>query len=260
MDIVKETWAKLRNAFIAAKKRRQTKSGQAAKKIPAWKLENEMSFLIPYLEMRNTQSNLEKRPLEEEQQQDNIENIEEQSQEEENENHNQESQLQKQGQIQCFQKSLPSSTQPRRNQNPAQEMVQIMKENAAMRKKRYQEQPKMDLDETDMFYLSMAKTVKRLPPIEQANIRMQFCELVSKAEIRTLQGSGGSCSVSSVGSPPMAFSPCMSPHNSQTPMPASHSFIPPPFMSPSEQPASEPTFPQVSQLLPYIPDYQGQQS
>lgn len=39
-------------------------------------------------------------------------------------------------------------------------------------------------DEIDMFYLSIAKTVKKLAPVEQAKLRMTICNIVSEAEIR----------------------------------------------------------------------------
>ncbi|KAL1509242.1 hypothetical protein ABEB36_004008 [Hypothenemus hampei] len=78
----------------------------------------------------------------------------------------------------------------RKSQNPAQKMVQIMKQNASMRMKRYENKPETkELDEVDMFYLSMTKTVKRLSHLEQAKIRMTLCQLVSEAEIRSIEKS-----------------------------------------------------------------------
>lgn len=51
-DACKDTWTKLRNAYTNARKRRNTKSGQAAKNTPKWKYEDQMSFFIPTLEPR----------------------------------------------------------------------------------------------------------------------------------------------------------------------------------------------------------------
>lgn len=49
----------LRDSFRRAiKKKRETKSGQAASKIKKWKFEDEMSFLLPFMQERNTCSNL----------------------------------------------------------------------------------------------------------------------------------------------------------------------------------------------------------
>lgn len=203
-------WTKLRNAFIAAKKRRKTKSGQAAKKIAPWKFEKEMSFLIPFLEMRETCSNLETRTNDEDEE------------EPDSEEHPTElldntevfTSTQTQGERNEEKSARYISATNRKSQNPAHEMVQIMKRNAAIREKRYDNKPPVkDLDEVDMFYLSMAKTVKRLSKLEQAKIRMTLCQLVSEAEIRSIDGSAGEYtttsslgSVSSLVSPP-AISP-----------------------------------------------------
>jgi hypothetical protein len=43
-----------------------------------------------------------------------------------------------------------------------------------------------ELDETDLFFSSMARIVKKLPRIEQAQLRMQISSLISNAEIKSL--------------------------------------------------------------------------
>ncbi|XP_071575329.1 uncharacterized protein [Temnothorax nylanderi] len=56
----KKTWTNLRDSFRRAlKKKRETKSGQSASKIKKWKFEDEMSFLLPFMQERDTCSNLE---------------------------------------------------------------------------------------------------------------------------------------------------------------------------------------------------------
>ncbi|GBP68164.1 Transcription factor Adf-1 [Eumeta japonica] len=51
----KDDWAKLRNAFASAlKRRRNKKSGQAAAALVPWKYEESLSFLLPYMECRST--------------------------------------------------------------------------------------------------------------------------------------------------------------------------------------------------------------
>ena len=42
-------------------------------------------------------------------------------------------------------------------------------------------------DETEMFFLSMSETVKRLRPVDQARIKKELCNLVYEAEIRLLE-------------------------------------------------------------------------
>lgn len=188
---MKTAWGKLRNCYFNAQKRRKTKSGQGATKVLKWKYEKEMEFLLPYLETRQTHTNLEQLT---EELNDGLEADEEDHEATAEPQEEHESSVNNPPSVTSFQPDLKKPL-PRRNQtsNPAQEMVKIMKENAELRKAKYQNVSKSAdqsmLDETDMFYLSMAKTVKRLPPIEQATIRMQLCTMISEAEIRhTKQG------------------------------------------------------------------------
>ncbi|GFU25098.1 uncharacterized protein NPIL_393881 [Nephila pilipes] len=46
--------------------------------------------------------------------------------------------------------------------------------------------PQDELDEVDLYFNSMAKIVKRLPPYERAQLRMQISTLIGNAELRTL--------------------------------------------------------------------------
>ncbi|XP_049840835.1 uncharacterized protein LOC126285502 [Schistocerca gregaria] len=58
----KDNWNKLRNAYIQAKHRRDTKSGEAAKSVSKWKFEDEMAFFNPTLVTRKTRRNAENSP------------------------------------------------------------------------------------------------------------------------------------------------------------------------------------------------------
>ncbi|GBP70823.1 Transcription factor Adf-1 [Eumeta japonica] len=59
----KDDWAKLRNAFASAlKRRRNKKSGQAAAALVPWKYEESLSFLLPYMECRSTKTNVTTTP------------------------------------------------------------------------------------------------------------------------------------------------------------------------------------------------------
>lgn len=67
-----------------------------------------------------------------------------------------------------------------------------MKKNADLRSQKLSQRPEnntlsSNLNETDMFYLSMSKTVQKLPPFEQVRIRMELCRLVSEAEMSQLK-------------------------------------------------------------------------
>lgn len=79
---------------------------------------------------------------------------------------------------------------------PAKEMVEILKQNASLRKQQYEEktiqQNKVHkipsvletMDDTDMFFLSMAKMTKKLPKVEQARIKLALSNSVLSAEIK----------------------------------------------------------------------------
>ena len=51
------------------------------------------------------------------------------------------------------------------------EMLNLLRENANLRKARHEKKHHYEMDETDMFFLSMAKMTKTLPPLEQAKIK-----------------------------------------------------------------------------------------
>lgn len=78
------------------------------------------------------------------------------------------------------------------NNNPTLQMLEIMKENAAIRKMKREEKiikPKVptvfdNMDETDIFFLSMSKMTKQLPQVEQAKIKLLLSNSVLQAEIR----------------------------------------------------------------------------
>ncbi|XP_066590636.1 uncharacterized protein DDB_G0293860-like [Prorops nasuta] len=59
VEVCKKTWNSLRDSFRKSlKKKRETRSGQAATKMRKWKFEDEMSFLIPVMQERETCTNL----------------------------------------------------------------------------------------------------------------------------------------------------------------------------------------------------------
>jgi len=79
-------------------------------------------------------------------------------------------------------------------------MIKIMKENSAMTQIRHDEKKLLsrDLDETDMFFLSLAKTTKTLPPIEQTKVKLLVSQTVLQAQIAIGEQAFRSSSVSPV--------------------------------------------------------------
>jgi len=77
------------------------------------------------------------------------------------------------------------------NNNPALQLLEIMKENSALRKlkqgdKKIKPEATLfeNMDETDLFFLSMSKMTKQLPQVEQAKIKLALSNSVLQAEIR----------------------------------------------------------------------------
>ncbi|KAF6207094.1 hypothetical protein GE061_018333 [Apolygus lucorum] len=72
--------------------------------------------------------------------------------------------------------SIPQPKKQRKT-SLSEERMQILKQIAAKNSSPY------EMDENDLFFSSMAKSVKRLPPPEQARIRMEVGQLVGSAEV-----------------------------------------------------------------------------
>lgn len=96
-------------------------------------------------------------------------------------------------------KLLRNKKQRRSTDTPSQQMVQILKENAELRKRKYEEKNSIrplqsrttsileNLDDTDLFFLSMAKMTKQMPKYEQAQIKLALSNSVLSAELRLNQ-------------------------------------------------------------------------
>ncbi|KAJ4441280.1 hypothetical protein ANN_11134 [Periplaneta americana] len=67
--------------------------------------------------------------------------------------------------------------------NSIDKMIQVMKDNAALRQIKYQERQEKAMDETDMFFMSMCKMTKKLPPYEQTKIKLTLSNAVLQAQM-----------------------------------------------------------------------------
>lgn len=68
-----------------------------------------------------------------------------------------------------------------------EEIVQIVEPHTQTRVrgvKRKEAISALDLDESDLFYLSMSRAAKQLHKIEQAQIRLNICKQITEAQIR----------------------------------------------------------------------------
>lgn len=116
----------------------------------------------------------------------------------------------------------------KQNTTPAGQLVEILKESTPLKKRQYEENKTCEtaskptsvlenLDDTDLFFLSMSKMTKQLPKLEQSQIKLALSNSVLSAEIRCNQQSFSStpypCSIQ-----PQSFVPQQS--YASTPSPA----------------------------------------
>ncbi|KAH0818709.1 hypothetical protein GEV33_004082 [Tenebrio molitor] len=148
-----------------------------------------MSFLTPYLDTRQTESNLpheESEELEQTQTEQTSQSPHgDDPQNDDNDEDKDETSTPPVVHIQKKKNTERLQFKPKKC-TPAEEMVQIMKQNAELRKSKILKK-QADLDDSDMFYLSMSKAAKTSPKIAQASVRMEVCKLVSEAQIRHFQ-------------------------------------------------------------------------
>ncbi|CAG5026265.1 unnamed protein product [Parnassius apollo] len=153
----KDDWNKLRNSYVNALKRRKNKkSGQAAQFIPPWKYEEQMSFLQPFMESRSTTTNLSSPP-------------------ESPEFHSESTQSNNSRPATPHTGSSSHSQQPVRKPN-LQDLYDMMKSSHDLRihKHHSKQQQNNMTDETDLFFLSMSKAVKKLPKLDQTKIKLDL--------------------------------------------------------------------------------------
>lgn len=203
----KDSWTKLRNAYTNALKRRKTTSGQAVKKIQKWKFEDQMSFLSSYMEPRTSQSIFQSQNEHsvESQTEESVENrtndVETRDTENSDEdraastsltsvpevstNLNNHDKPNVRGNVHSFSRT---PTSKKRIEKSMTELVDIMKSNSRIRSQimRPPEPPAIPHDDLDLFFLSLAKTVKKLPQKEQVRLKMGISNLVFEAEMRNI--------------------------------------------------------------------------
>jgi hypothetical protein len=185
-ETAKDTWEKLRRCFLnALNRRRNRKSGEGAKKMVPWRFDLEMSFLLPLLYTKNTQCNVQK--------EENLEDVQIDAQEMDEPEMNTFEIPGGQSNITREETSshvdshtegyFPTKRKQQGRDSAIQQIVNVMKENSYLRQRRHEEKTIRDMDETDMFFLTMAKMTKKLPSLEQAKIKLQLSQAVLQARI-----------------------------------------------------------------------------
>jgi len=172
----------------AMNRRRHKKSGNGAKKMVPWRFDLEMSFLLPSLDTKNTQSGVQK--------EENLEDVQTDEQEmdepemniyeiPEGQNNITREETSSSSHVDSHtQGYFPTKSKQQGRDSAIQQMVNVMQENSYLRQRRHEGKTTIrDMDETDMFFLSMAKMTKKLPFLEQAKIKLQLSQAVLQAQI-----------------------------------------------------------------------------
>lgn len=171
VDVCKEAWRKLRDNYRRAKQLRRTKSGQGAKNIKPIKFEKELAFLNPHLQQPPDLqiTNLSMPSSEDED--TNVQNSESVSERATPDSAN------------SVPSYLPSISkrkrEPRReyvSQSPMQEYLKFKREQQLAQKS--------TVHPLDLFFSSIAATVKTFPVASQVAIKQQIFQLVTDTEAR----------------------------------------------------------------------------
>ncbi|PSN31944.1 hypothetical protein C0J52_21413 [Blattella germanica] len=187
-ETVKITWDKLRRCFLnAINRRRYKKRSNAARKMVSWKYQHQMGFLLPFVDSRKAKKDMRLLGTKD------IKHCDENNKTEENEITDsgiREEASQYSEDIhkeEIIEDKLVDIKRKKlaRSDNPIYQIVDVMKENASFRKFTY-EKHSTEMDDNDMFFLSMAKMTKTLPPLEQAQIKLQLSNSVLETQIRMI--------------------------------------------------------------------------
>lgn len=80
------------------------------------------------------------------------------------------------------------ATRSSRNKTNLQDLYDLMKSSHDLRVHKHHSK-QQDMDETDLFFLSMSKALKKLTKLDQTKIKLDLHSAISQAEIRNLQRS-----------------------------------------------------------------------
>lgn len=140
--------------------------------VTPWKYEDQMSFLCSFMESRNTSTNIVSPPGSVSPSRSALESPPASPY------HRSESQC-----------STRSSTSTRQNTGKAgmQEIYELMKSSNDLRIQKQNTGREVEMDENDLFFLSMSKAVKSLSILEQTKIKLDLHSAVSQAQIRKLE-------------------------------------------------------------------------
>lgn len=197
--VCKKTWTNLRDSFRRAlKKKRETKSGQPALKIKKWKFEDEMSFLLPFIQERDTCSNLKdvsEDELNEDEYNDKNDDRDDRNDKadykddnvDEKESHIEDEKKKKQKEIN--KKIITKMTKDKGNRYQTQPEVAsavVMKYLLDKKIAKAQITPIQQPSAIDMFFSSIAATVKTFSPYYQNIAKSQIFSIITNLEMKQI--------------------------------------------------------------------------
>lgn len=193
---MRNRWDGVRRAFLnALRRRRERKGGDLVRNLPPWKLEKQMSFLLPFVstqqtryitdnaiddtEALNDENNLHIRDT------SNLHEIYKNI-----DDHLHQASSENESEILPHLQNIENSVKVENN-SVVTKTANVTKENATPRKRKLDEKSTHslapDLDDMDIFFMSMSKMTKTLPPIERLKIEKQLCNAIFDAQLRNLQ-------------------------------------------------------------------------
>lgn len=164
--VCKERWKSLRDGYHRSIKRRKGRSGEAATKNKIWKYEQQMEFLRPFFQERNSVTNLEESVTTDEDKKDDnlMENVDSPGQD-----------------TPPWSTSLSKKVTKRKKTS----QLEVAAVQSIYLEKRTATDPRSE-DPVHSFFSAMADTVKHLPPSLQLKVKNKVYAVVSEAEYENI--------------------------------------------------------------------------
>ncbi|XP_067000406.2 uncharacterized protein [Anabrus simplex] len=173
-DECRAKWKSLRECYRKALRKRQPKSGQAAKKINSWRLEAQMEFSRPFITMQRSQVSNVGTPSDDDEQTD-ISEVQEESQDVDS------------GSSHTIEDTQKNDKRPglwsgkRKKTAPLTPSAAIFKEFVELKKSR-QSSLGQEGDHLRKYFQSVEETVRTFPPQLQVKIKSQISTIIHQAE------------------------------------------------------------------------------
>ncbi|XP_064597534.1 transcription factor Adf-1-like [Liolophura sinensis] len=175
---VETRWKNVRDGFSKYKRKLKCQSGDAAKPVKEYKYAKALSFLTPYLGDRPTSSNLTEGSDEDPLPPDTF------SDEEDDASQISDIQPRHDRPVTPLSTSVASSSQSKRKQRRTQDDLDATLCHYLKKKSRTPEKREEKQDDVDLFLLSMAGTIRKLPARKRTEVKFKIHSVVHQAEMQ----------------------------------------------------------------------------